>query len=322
MVMFLILNSCAKISDKLMRVLRRLNPTIRSFPLNIESCSISALSVQHTGRGALSQTRFLQLCCLQDGARCWTLRNERGALPCQASSYYKTQHPLAHDLTPTEKIFCTRRGGQPVAGVGIIQAGPARASKRRKGVQSFSSSWPASATQEVQQQQLYCAMTNAIVKVAFKCTLAASGSPRARQYAGGKPKNGSKLHVAEFAVPVTADELENVLSKAGEVRISYQSEKLYLTASNTVAAAVFQLAAERQPGDIWSLLQKGLKLEPAVAVDTISIYRLRFADDSKKQAPLAKVYWQHLQLNTERQHDLLVVDGAVVSRSGSTTLSV
>jgi hypothetical protein len=93
------------------------------------------------------------------------------------------------------------------------------------------------------------------------------------------------------------------------------SPKLYLTASDTVAAAVFQLEAEKQPGDIWSLLQKGLKLAPAVAVDAISIYRLKFADASKKQAPLAKVYWQHLQLSTGSQHDLLVVGGAVVPRN-------
>jgi hypothetical protein len=128
-------------------------------------------------------------------------------------------------------------------------------------------------------------MTDAaiVVKVPFKCTLAANGSLQARQYAGGKPKNGSKLHVAEFTVPVTADELESVLSKDSELRVSYQSVKLYLTASDTVAAAVFQLEAEKQPGDIWSLLQKGLNLAPAVAVDEISIYRLKFADASKSR---------------------------------------
>eukprot|EP00953_Heterococcus_sp_UTEX-ZZ885_P014945 8433-Heterococcus_DN1.PRE.1 len=140
--------------------------------------------------------------------------------------------------------------------------------------------------------------------------------------AGGKPKNGSKLHVAEFAVPVTADELESVLSKDSESRLSYQSVKLYLTTSDTVAAAVFQLEAEKKPGDIWFLLQKGLKLAPAVAVDAITIYRLKFADAGRKQAPLAKVYWQYLQLSTGRQHDLLVLDGAVVSRSGRATSTV
>jgi hypothetical protein len=63
----------------------------------------------------------------------------------------------------------------------------------------------------------------ATVQVPFECTLAPSGSPRARQYAGGKPKNGSKLHVAEFTVPLTVDEIESVLSKDTELRVGYQS---------------------------------------------------------------------------------------------------
>jgi hypothetical protein len=105
---------------------------------------------------------------------------------------------------------------------------PARANKRRERRLQALARAGLQAPKQVAQAALLTKMTDAtIVKVPFACQLAPSGSPRARQYTGGKPKNGSKLHVAEFSVPLcTVDELESALSNDSELRVSYQSVKL------------------------------------------------------------------------------------------------